>query len=114
MDLLHSDQTYLSEESLGASARARGEVDVDVVVLGRDGLLHEGLRENLAVHLNLVLRLNQLTLWNKKWLQGKGKGIRFLVLYPPKRSHDLPPLAGLYTQKPFQPPEGYSRAVGSI
>ena len=24
----------------------------------------------------------------------KGKGIRFIVLYPPKCSHDLPPLAG--------------------
>ena len=41
------------------------------------------------------------------------KGIRFIVLYPPKCSHDLPPLAGLYTRKPFQSPEGYSRAVGS-
>ena len=29
------------------------------------------------------------------------EGIRFIVLYPPKCSHDLPPLAGLYTQKPF-------------
>ena len=34
----------------------------------------------------------------------KGKGIQFIVLYPPKRSHDLPLLAGLYTQKPFQSP----------
>ena len=25
---------------------------------------------------------------------GKGKGIWFIVLYPPKCSHDLPPLAG--------------------
>ena len=38
------------------------------------------------------------------------KGIRFKVLYP----HDLPPLAGLYTKIPFQSPEGYSRATGSI
>ena len=29
------------------------------------------------------------------------KGIRFIVLYPPKCSHDLSPLAGLYTLKPF-------------
>ena len=36
--------------------------------------------------------------WYIKWL---GKGIRFIVLYPPKRSHELPPLAGLYTRKPF-------------
>ena len=38
----------------------------------------------------------------------KGKGIRFIVLYPPKCSHNLPPLAGLYTRKPFQSPGGYS------
>ena len=44
----------------------------------------------------------------------KGKGFRFIVLYPPKRSQDLPPLAGLYTRKPFQSPGGYSRATGSI
>ena len=37
-------------------------------------------------------------------LKGIGKGIRFIVLYPPKRSHNLPPLAGLYTLKPFNPP----------
>ena len=37
-------------------------------------------------------------------LKGKGKGIWFIVLYPPKCSHNLPPLAGLYTQKPFQSP----------
>ena len=43
-----------------------------------------------------------------------GKGIGFLVLYPPKCSHNLPPLAGLYTRKPFQSPGGYSRATGSI
>ena len=48
------------------------------------------------------------------YIKGKGKGIRFTVLYPPKCSHDLPPLAGLYTRTPFQSPEGYSRAVGSI
>ena len=44
----------------------------------------------------------------------KGKGIWFIVLYQPKCSHDLPPLAGLYTRKPFQSPGGYSRATGSI
>ena len=44
----------------------------------------------------------------------KGKGIQFIVLYPPKRLHDLPPLAGQYTRKPFQSPGGYSRATGSI
>ena len=44
----------------------------------------------------------------------KGKCIRFIVLYPPKCSHDIPSLAGLYTRTPFQSPAGYSRAVGSI
>ena len=44
----------------------------------------------------------------------KVKGIWFIVLYPPKRSHNLPPLAGMYTRKPFQSPGGYSRATGSI
>ena len=34
----------------------------------------------------------------------KGKGILCIVLYPPKCSHDLPPLAGLYTRKPFESP----------
>ena len=32
----------------------------------------------------------------------KGIGIRFIVLYPPKCSHNLPSLAGLYTRTPFQ------------
>ena len=32
------------------------------------------------------------------------KGIRFIVLYPPKCSHNLPPLVGLYTRKTFQSP----------
>ena len=43
----------------------------------------------------------------------KGKGIQFIVLYPPKHSHNLLPLAGLYTRTPFQSPGGYSRAVSS-
>ena len=35
----------------------------------------------------------------------KGKGIRFIVLYPPKCSHDLPPLAGtVHTETIFNPP----------
>ena len=48
-----------------------------------------------------------------KW-QSKGKGIRFIVLYPPKHSHDLPPQQALHTRKQFQSPRGYSRATGSI
>ena len=32
------------------------------------------------------------------------KGIRFISLYPPKCSHEPPPIAGLYTQKPFNSP----------
>ena len=41
------------------------------------------------------------------------KGIRFIVLYPPKCSHDLSPQAGLYTRKPFQSPEGYSEQLAA-
>ena len=44
----------------------------------------------------------------------RGVLVKFIVLCPPKCSHDLPSLAGLYTRKPFQSPEGYSRAAGSI
>ena len=33
----------------------------------------------------------------------KGKGIRYIILYPPKCSHDLPSLAGLYTKYHFNP-----------
>ena len=33
------------------------------------------------------------------------KGIRFIILYRPKCSHNLPPLAGLCTRKPFQSPK---------
>ena len=49
----------------------------------------------------------------KPW---KGKGILFIVLYPPKCSHDLPSLAGtVHTETiRFQSPEGYSRAAGII
>ena len=37
--------------------------------------------------------------------QCKGKGIRFIVLYPPKCSHDLPPLAGtVHTETISIPP----------
>ena len=32
------------------------------------------------------------------------KGVGFIVLYPPECSHDLPPLAGLYTRTLFQSP----------
>ena len=35
-------------------------------------------------------------------------------MYPPTCSHNLPSLAGLYTRKPFQYPEGYSRVAGSL
>ena len=51
------------------------------------------------------------TIYRRK---GKGKSIRFIVLYPPKCSRDIPPRAGLYTRKPFQSPGGNTRAVGSI
>ena len=44
----------------------------------------------------------------------KGKGIQFIVLYPPKRSHDLPPLVGTVHTETISIPGGYSRAAGSI
>ena len=37
---------------------------------------------------------------------GKGKGIRFRVLYPPKCSHDLPPLAGTVHTETISIPQG--------
>ena len=36
----------------------------------------------------------------------KGKGIRFRVLYPPKCSHDLPPLAGTVHTETISIPQG--------
>ena len=42
------------------------------------------------------------------------KGIRFIVLYPPKRSHDLPPLAGTVHIETISISRGYSRATDSI
>ena len=36
----------------------------------------------------------------------KGKGIRFIVLYPPKCSHDLPPLAGTVHTETISIPRG--------
>ena len=36
----------------------------------------------------------------------KGKGIQFIVLYPPKRSHDLPPLAGTVHTETISIPRG--------
>ena len=36
----------------------------------------------------------------------KGKGIRFIVLYPPKCSHDLPPLAGTVHTDTISIPRG--------
>ena len=36
----------------------------------------------------------------------KGKGIRFIVLYPPKRSHNLPPLAGTVHTETISIPRG--------
>ena len=38
--------------------------------------------------------------------KGKGKGIRFIVLYPLKRSHDLPPLAGTVHTETISIPRG--------
>ena len=43
----------------------------------------------------------------------KGKDIRFIVLYSPKRSHNLPLLAGLYTRKPFQSLSNYPEELAA-
>ena len=40
------------------------------------------------------------------FLRIKGKGIRFIVLYPPKCSHDLPPLAGTVHTETISIPRG--------
>lgn len=57
-----SDVGYLPEEPLAAPAGRGGVVDVDIVVLGTHGFLHEGLVEDLAVDLHVVLGLHQVTL----------------------------------------------------
>lgn len=53
---------HLSEEALAAAAGRGGVVDVDVVVLGADGLLNERLLEDLPVHLHVVLPFHQVAL----------------------------------------------------
>jgi hypothetical protein len=57
----HLRTAYLAEQSLGAPARAHGEVDVHVVVLRRHRLLHERLGEHRTVHLDGVVRLHTRT-----------------------------------------------------
>jgi len=57
--------SHLPEEPLAAPPRRRGVVDVDVVVLGADGLLHERLLEHLPVHLHVVLPLHQVARWRQ-------------------------------------------------
>ena len=43
---------------------------------------------------------------NMTGFTSKGKGIRFIVLYPPKCSHDLPPLAGTVHTETISIPRG--------
>ena len=76
-----------------------------------------GVMENTACcHATANIQIS-FSGWIKTSLFGikvKGRGNQFIVLYLPKCSHDLHPLIGLYTRKPFQSPKGYSRAAGSI
>lgn len=54
---------YLSEEALTAPASWGGIVDVDVVILSRDGLFHERLLEHFSINLHMVLPLQQVTFY---------------------------------------------------
>lgn len=49
----------LPEQPLASTARRRRIVDVDVVILRRDGLLHERLVEGDAIDLDMVLGLDK-------------------------------------------------------
>ena len=47
-----------------------------------------------------------LNVWCKHVMMIYNKGIRFIVLYPPKCSHDLPPLAGTVHTETISIPRG--------
>ena len=51
--------TNLSEESLAASARSLRVVDVDVMVVSVQGLLHKGFSEHGVVYTEVILVLFQ-------------------------------------------------------
>ena len=95
---------------VGQFAGARVRSIVCVVVK------HDGRSESAIAIVRTAPRPHPFFPWGrgKGWNIERGKGIRFIALCPLKCSHDLPSQAGLYTRKPFQSPERYSRAAGSI
>ena len=52
---------YLSEEALAAAPGRGGVVNVDVVVLSTDWLLHERFLKDFPVDFNMVLPFHQVT-----------------------------------------------------
>lgn len=76
---------YLAEQPLRPAAGRRGEINVDFVVLGRDGLLHEGFVEDLPVDFDLIVLLDDIrqryprSIWNetsetmRAQLRGRGR-----------------------------------------
>jgi len=73
----------LAEEALRAAARRRLVVDVYVVVLRRDGLLDEGLVEDLPVHLDRVAVLDELVVceWEHTLGHAPPPSSRFMTAY---------------------------------
>ena len=56
-----ADLVYLSEEALAAAPGRGGVVNVDVVVLSTDWLLHERFLKDFPVDFNMVLPFHQVT-----------------------------------------------------
>ena len=114
------DVCELSEQSLRTQGKllANYEAAVDssgliaVIIRSAARFSALALTKNSKVWFCCIGKIDSMAnIWCNK---GKGKGMRFIDLYPLKCPHNLPPLAGLYTRKPFQSPGGYSRAAGSI
>lgn len=57
---------YLSKETLAAPTSRGWVIDVDIVVLSGDGLLHKRFMKHFPVHFHMVLALHQVTLWCRK------------------------------------------------
>lgn len=53
---------YLSKETLAAPTGRGWVIDVDIVVLGGDRLLHKRFMKHFPVHFHMVLALHQVTL----------------------------------------------------
>ena len=65
--------TYLSEQFLAPSTIVRGEVDMHVVVLGRQRFLHERFAEHFTTHHYSILRLAHFI------CSGEGRGGKGLL-----------------------------------